>query len=184
VLHLDLFEKYYVGFYQNEERVNLKISIIYYSKTGKTKAMAEETAKGMESVDGVEVRLFDLENIDMDFFNASQAVVFGTPTYYANVCWQIKKWFDEGGRYNLAGKLGAAYATANVQQGGGSIAITTLLQHMMVKGMMVYSGGTANGQPFIHLGAVGLRDTFEQDKEMFRVFGQRIAAKAVELFEK
>ncbi len=162
----------------------MKISIVYYSKTGKTKTMAEETAKGMRDVAGVEVQLFDLDHIDMDFFNESKAVVFGTPTYYANNCWQIKKWFDEGSAYNLAGKLGAAFATANVQQGGGSVAITTLIQHMMVKGMLVYSGGTANGQPFIHLGAVGLRDTFEQDKAMFQVFGQRIAAKTVELFGK
>ena len=162
----------------------MKISIVYYSKTGKTKTMAEETAKGMRDVAGVEVQLFDLDHIDMDFFNESKAVVFGTPTYYANNCWQIKKWFDEGSAYNLEGKLGAAFATANVQQGGGSVAITTLIQHMMVKGMLVYSGGTANGQPFIHLGAVGLRDTFEQDKAMFQVFGQRIAAKTVELFGK
>lgn len=162
----------------------MKISIVYYSKTGKTKTMAEETAKGMQEVPGVEVRLFDLDNIDMDFFNESKAVVFGTPTYYANVCWQIKKWFDEGTKYDLSGKLGAAFATANVQQGGGSVAITTLVQHMMVKGMMVYSGGCANGQPFIHLGAVGLRDTFEQDKAMFNVFGKRIADKTVELFSK
>ena len=162
----------------------MKISIVYYSKTGKTKTMAEETAKGMRDVAGVEVQLFDLDHIDMDFFNESKAVVFGTPTYYANNCWQIKKWFDEGSAYNLEGKLGAAFATANVQQGGGSVAVTTLIQHMMVKGMLVYSGGTANGQPFIHLGAVGLRDTFEQDKAMFQVFGQRIAAKTVELFGK
>ncbi len=164
--------------------IKMKISIIYYSKTGKTKAMAEETARGMQAVPGVEVQLFDLENIDMDFFNQSQAVVFGTPTYYANVCWQIKKWFDEGSKYNLNGKLGAAFATANVQQGGTAAAITTLLQHMLVKGMMVYSGGAANGQPFIHLGASGLRDSFEEDKAMFKIFGQRIAQKAVDLFAK
>ena len=117
--------------------IKMKISIIYYSKTGKTKAMAEETARGMQAVPGVEVQLFDLENIDMDFFNQSQAVVFGTPTYYANVCWQIKKWFDEGSKYNLNGKLGAAFATANVQQGGSGAGITTLLHHMLVRGLKV-----------------------------------------------
>lgn len=160
----------------------MKISIVYYSKTNKTRMMAEETAKGMQTVSGIEVKLFELDNIDIDFLNESKAVVFGTPTYYANTCWQIKKWFDEGIKYNLSGKLGAAFATANMHQGGADVAITTLVQHMMVKGMMVYSGGCANGQPFIHLGAVGLRDTFEQDKTMFFTFGKRIAEKTVDLF--
>ena len=36
--------------------------------------------------------------------------------------------------------------------------------------------------PFIHLGAVALKENFEQSKPMFEVFGQRIATKAIKLF--
>jgi NAD(P)H dehydrogenase (quinone) len=160
----------------------MKISIVYYSKTGKTKAMAEIVAAGMKEIEGIEVCLFDVDHVDAGYINESKAVIFGTPTYYANMCWQIKKWFDEGGKYNLSGKLGAAFATANVPQGGADVAILTLVQHMMVKGMMVYSGGTTLGQPFLHLGAAAWRDTFEENKELFHVFGKRIAAKTKELF--
>jgi NAD(P)H dehydrogenase (quinone) len=95
----------------------------------------------------------------------------------------MKKFFDEGGSIQLGGKLGAAFATANVPQGGADVALLTLLQHMMVKGMLVYSGGTSLGQPFLHLGAAGWRDTFEENKPLFHVFGKRIAAKAKELFD-
>lgn len=160
----------------------MKITIVYYSKTGKTKEMAEEVAKGIQEVKGVDVRLFDVENIDMEYLAESRAVIFGTPTYYANLCWQLKKFFDESGGINLSGKLGAAFATANVPQGGADVALLTLIQHMMVKGMLVYSGGTTLGQPFLHLGAAGWRDTFEENRHLFRVFGQRIAAKAQEIF--
>ena len=53
---------------------------------------------------------------------------------------------------------------------------------MMVKGMLVYSGGGACGQPYIHLGAVALKENFEASKPMFRIFGERVARKAKEIF--
>lgn len=162
----------------------MKLAIIYYSKTGKTLEMAREIEKGMKSVDNIEVKLFKVDDIDHDYINESKAVIFGTPTYYANTCWQIKKWFDESWGCNLAGKIGGAFATANFQQGGADSAILTIINHLMVKGMLVYSGGSALGDPYIHLGPVALRDTFEESREMFNVFGRRIAEKCVELFEK
>ena len=160
----------------------MKLSIIYYSKTGKTLDMAKEIEKGMKCIENIEVGIFEVDNIDYDFINESRAVIFGTPTYYANTCWQIKKWFDESWQFNLAGKIGGAFATANFQQGGADSAILTIINHLMVKGMLVYSGGSALGDPYIHLGPVALRDTFEESREMFRVFGKRIAEKCIELF--
>ncbi len=158
------------------------LSIVYYSKTYNTKEMAEIIAKGMRSVEGVEVELFDVEHTDPEKIAQSKAVVFGTPTYYANTCWQIKKWFDESKQYDLAGKLGAVFATAQYAQGGPDIAIQNIIEHMLVKGMLVYSSGSALGQPYIHLGAVALKENFEESKAQFEIFGKRIAQKAVELF--
>ncbi len=158
-----------------------KICILYFSKTGKTKEMAEVIAEGATEA-GAEVKTLSIEDALPEDVNDCDAVIFGTPTYYANICWQIKKWFDEGKAFNLSGKLGAAFATANMIQGGADTAITTLIQHMMVKGMLVYSGGTTCGQPFVHLGAVATRDQFEECKPMFRALGERVAKKALELF--
>ncbi|WP_294378152.1 flavodoxin family protein [uncultured Clostridium sp.] len=162
----------------------MNLAIIYYSKTGKTLEMAKEIEKGMRSIDNIEVKLFPIDKVDQDYIKSSRAVIFGTPTYYANTCWQIKKWFDESWEYNLSGKIGGAFATANFQQGGADSAILTIINHLMVKGMLVYSGGSSLGDPYIHLGPVALRDTFEESREMFRVFGRRIAEKCVELFKK
>ena len=56
-----------------------------------------------------------------------------------------------------------------------------------MKGMLVYSGGAAYGQPFIHHGPVALDAVgthYEDAKELFMIFGQRFAEKAIELFEK
>lgn len=161
----------------------MKLAIIYFSKTGKTKEMAEVIANGMKSEEGIEAGVFDIENIDYDFIKESKAVVFGTPTYYANTCWQIKKWFDESRDCNLEGKIGAVFATADYAQGGASTAMLTIINHLMVKGMLVYSGGSALGQPYLHLGAVALKENFEESKENFEIFGERIAKKAKELFK-
>ena len=113
----------------------MNIAIIYFSKTGRTRAMAEVIADGAGSVSGVEVRLFELDRIDKSYLAECKAVFFGTPTYLA--CWELKKWFDESTMYPLAGKLGAVFATADFAQGGADVAIQSVLGHMLVKGMLV-----------------------------------------------
>ncbi|MDO5323564.1 MAG: flavodoxin domain-containing protein [Clostridia bacterium] len=67
----------------------MKISIIYYSETGTTAQAASWIAEGARAVAGVEVRLFNLaenDSPDKAFIEASDAVIFGTPTYVANMC--------------------------------------------------------------------------------------------------
>lgn len=161
----------------------MKAAVLYFSRSGHTKAMAQEIARGMESVGEIKAEIFDIDHIDAAFLAESKAVVFGTPTYYANTCWQVKKWFDESKKYDLSGKLGAAFATADYVQGGADCAIETVLHHLLVKGMLVYSSGGSFGQPIIHLGAVALSNELEEKKPLFFTFGERIAKKAKELFK-
>ncbi len=160
----------------------MKLSILYYSKTGRTRDIALAIQRGAEKIEGMEAKAFPLDEIDEDFLKESRAVVFGTPTYLANTCWQIKKWFDESSKYKLEGKLGAAYATADYVQGGADTAIMNIVGHMLVKGMMVYSGGSALGQPYLHLGAVIVKDRMETGLSQAEIFGERIAKKAADLF--
>lgn len=166
----------------------MKFAVIYYSKTGHTREMGLEIARGIEKKGG-EAKLFSIEEpMDADYINSCDGVIFGTPVYLANTCWQMKKWFDtESAPFKLAGKLGGIYSTAHYAQGGGDVAIMTLIGHMLVKGMMIYSGGASLGQPFIHLGPVALdavEGHYENSREIFRIFGERFAVKAEELFGK
>lgn len=166
---------------------NMRFAIIYYSKTGHTREMGEKIAEGMRKAGG-EVCLFHIEEpMDREYINSCDGVVFGTPTYLANTCWQMKKFFDEDSAgLNLAGKLGGIYATAHFAQGGADVAILTLIGHMMVKGMLVYSGGGAFGRPILHLGPVALdavEGHYAACQPEFEIFGERFAGKAKELFE-
>ena len=163
----------------------MKISILYQSRLGTTEIIANTIKKGAESVEGVdEVKCMRIQEIDADFLNESDAVIFGTPTYLANTTWELKRWFDEEAKpYKLSGKLGAVFATSDYICGGADVAIHTIVGHMMVKGMMVYSGGSSLGKPYMHLGYVFCKEgpaELENDAELF---GKRVAEQAVKIYK-
>lgn len=158
----------------------MKLAIVYYTETGNTQKAAEFVAEGMKKAEGVEVALFPLDAIDENFLKEAKAVVFGAPTFYADTCWQMKKFFD-GTKLPLAGKIGATFGTAGYLQGGCEVALMNNVVRMLCKGMLVYSGGTALGEPLTHLGAVALDGHVEEQKEQFIALGERVAAAASNL---
>ena len=163
----------------------MKISIIYFSETGNTRQVAEYIEEGAESVEATEVRLFNLkeEALDYDYIADSKAVIFGTPTYCANMCWQMKKFLDTDWSVKLEGRIGSVFATENSPNGGGAeLAIMGVINHLLVKGMLVYSSGAGCGRPFIHIGPTVVQDQIGEKKEICALFGKRIAEKAHELF--
>lgn len=162
------------------------ISIVYFSKSGNTKSLAEIVASGARKIGNTEVNIFSIDDVDYDCLQKSDAVIIGSPTYYANTCWQLKKWFDELSSHNvnLEGKIGGVFVTAQHIQGGADIAALTLIQHMMVKGMLVYSGGCAVGKPYIHLAPVAINGNDDFNVLLCDTFGQRVAQKADDLFSK
>lgn len=164
----------------------MKIAIVVFSLSGRTREAAGWISQGVELVEGCECKIMSTEEINKGYLEQADAVIFGTPTYYANMCWQMKKWIDEGcSGVKLAGKIGAVFATANMVAGGAETAMLTLINHILVKGMLVYSSGTAYGQPFTHIGVSYVKEVpVEDQKDKIVIFGTRIAEKAKELFDK
>lgn len=161
----------------------MKMMVVYHSQTGNTGRMAQLICDGMAQVSGVEAKAFSIDQIDAAWAAESRCVVVGTPTYLASMSAETKLWLDKSAKqYGLAGKLGGAFATANYIHGGAEAAIQSILSHMMVLGMLVYSGGGGHGAPVIHLGPVLVNDYQEQCRPMFTLYGQRMAQKAVEIF--
>ena len=76
------------------------VSIVYHSGYGHTKKLAESVLAGMQNVDGVHASLIaidaegNLPETAWAELEASQAIVFGSPTYMGNVSWQFKKFAD------------------------------------------------------------------------------------------
>ena len=167
----------------------MRIAIVCYSLTGHTFEMAGEIARGIEE-EGAEARIFNIrtDEVDAEYINNASGLIIGTPTYMASSVWQVKKWIEEDSRsLALSGKLGGAFATAHYAQGGQDTAIMDILGQLLVKGMLVYSGGGSFGLPIIHHGPVALDkegNHYDESRKMFRVYGRRFAAKSAELFGK
>ena len=163
------------------------IAIVCYSLTGHTLDMAEEIAKGIREA-GADARIFNIRNeeADREYLESASGLIIGSPTYLAASVWQIRKWLEEDSlKINLSGKLGGAFATAHYAQGGQDTAIMDMLGQLLVKGMLIYSGGGSYGLPIIHHGPVALDkegNHYEESREMFRIYGNRFASKAIELF--
>lgn len=160
----------------------MKIAVLYHSQTGNTKEIAELIGEGINEVEGVEYKCMNIDNVDDQYINESNAVIFGCPTYYGDFSWQFKKWFDEYKGCKFNGKLGATFATENFLGGGADFALLTIVGHMLVKGMIVYSGGTTEGKPYTHFGAVAIKNGDEAQRDRARIFGSRIAKKTSDLF--
>lgn len=162
----------------------MKATVLYHTKTGNTKTMAEVIVEGMASVEGMEAKAFAIEEIDEEWVKESKCVILGTPIYLANMCGAVKSWLEGPSlKYGLAGKIGGAFATADYLHGGGELGIQTILDHLLVLGMLTYSGGGSFGKPVIHLGPVALKEYLEESKETFRLYGQRMAAKTLDIFK-
>lgn len=165
----------------------MKVAVIYHSETGNTREMALLVAEGAAQ-EGAETSVMSIDEVDWEFVRASRAVIFGSPTYEGTCSWQMKRFLDEGSggleRHPLAGKLGAVFCSQNWPGGGGaSFAEMTIIAGLLVRGMLVYSGGITEGQPFLHFGAVSARAPGEPlYRERCLQLGRVVARKARELF--
>ena len=160
----------------------LKIAIIYHSETGNTRKMAELVREGCERVNGIEARLTSVDALDTMYVTEARAVIFGCPTYEGTCSWQMKKLLDTIS-VSLAGKLGGVFASQNWPGGGGAdFAEMTVIAGMLVRGMLIFSGGITKGAPYLHFGAVSEKAPSGLYTERCRKLGENIASKAKELF--
>ena len=81
----------------------MKMMVLYYSKTGNTKKMAEVIAQGMERVPNAQAKTCSIEAVDEAWAKESKCIVLGSPIYMANVCAAVKAW--KSGRGVCYGKL-------------------------------------------------------------------------------
>lgn len=131
---------------------------------------------------GAEAKIFPITAVDEAYVKESSALIVGTPTYNGSLTARMKAWLEDApAKLDVAGKLGGAFATAAFIHGGADLAIQCVLTHLMVDGMMVYSGGQAWGMPVIHLGPVAIGPDLEGFAELFRTYGQRMARQAASL---
>lgn len=159
----------------------MNCAIIYHSESGNTAEFAQTVAEGIKAVKSCEVKVFSVESVDKEWVTGSQLVLFGCPIYAGNCSWQMKKFFDTTD-ISLAGKLGGVFATENHFGGGADLGEMSMIAAMLVRGMLIYSAGTSKGLPYTHFGAIALKNGTDEQRQRAKIFGTRLAEKAIEIF--
>jgi NAD(P)H dehydrogenase (quinone) len=201
----------------------MKIYVVFYSMYGHIHTMAEAVVEGARQVEGADVGLFQVAEIVPDevlersgakaarasFAHVpvikpeqlaeADAVIFGTPTRFGNMCAQMRNFLDQTGglwaKGALIGKIGSVFASTGTQHGGQETTITsfhtTLLHHGMILVGVPYSepgltvmteitGGTPYGATTL-AGADGSRRPTENELQLARAQGRRVAEIAKKL---
>ena len=158
----------------------MQILVLYFSKGGNTKKLAEAILKGVESVDGVEGVLKHTDDVTKEDFVSSDGIIAGSPVYFGVMAAQLKKIFDEfvGVRKKMEGKVGAAFATSADPSGGKETTMMSIIQVMLIYGMVIVGDPMAATGHF-GTACVGAPDSGSLENGM--KLGQRVAELAKKL---
>jgi NAD(P)H dehydrogenase (quinone) len=145
--------------------------VIYYSRSGNTKQMAEIIAKAMNKA-GLPTECKSVDKVKVDDLPSYDAIVVGSPTYYGHMAGPIKELFDESVTFHgqLDGKVGAAFSSAGNIGGGNETTIMGIIEAMLIGGMVIQ--GDPEGD---HYGPVSIDKPDERVERQCRRRGQRIA---------
>jgi len=196
-----------------------KVLVLYYSMYGHVETLAKAVAEGAGSIDGTDVtlkRVPDLmteeaarkagAKVDQAALIATveeladyDAIIFGTPTRFGNMCAQMRNFLDRtGGLWaggKLVGKVGSVFVSTGTQHGGQETTITsfhtTLFHHGMIVVGVPYAcpelmnmgeitGGTPYGASTL-AGADGSRQPSANELTIARFQGAHVAQVAKKL---
>ncbi len=202
----------------------MKVLILFYSLYGHIYKMAESVAAGAGGVPGavVELRrvpetlpeevlvkmgametqkaLAHIPVCKVEELAQADAIIFGTPTRFGNMCGQMRQFLDATGQLwakgALVGKIGSVFVSTATQHGGQestilSFHITLLHQGMVIVGLPYLFGGQmrideiTGGSPYgatTIAGGKGERSPSENELAAARFQGKHVAAIASKLF--
>ncbi len=88
-----------------------KVIVVYESKYGNTKFVAETIIEGLKKVKGIETVLSELKKVDLNEIPDYDAILVGSPNHLGGPTRGIKKFIDKLGKLNLKGKSAAVFDT-------------------------------------------------------------------------
>jgi NAD(P)H dehydrogenase (quinone) len=143
----------------------MKVLIVYYSMYGHIFKMAQAVAEGAKEVKNAEVKIFRvpetlpdevLKKMGADDFQkksshidvckpddlvSGDAIIFGTPTRYGNMCGQMRQFLDSTGgiwaKGLLVGKVGSVFTSSATQHGGQESTILSFHTTLLHLGMII-----------------------------------------------
>ena len=195
-----------------------KILVLYYSMYGHIETMAKAVVAGAESVDGASVQIMRVpELMEREFAKKVgakldqeapiakpmmladyDAVIFGTPTRFGNMCSQMRNFLDQTGSLwlsgGLTGKIGSVFTSTGT--GSGNEATITSFYNTLIHHGMLIAGIDPNAKAFkdfseLHAGSVygastlagadGSRQPTEADIALAQDQGRCVAEYAIRM---
>jgi len=137
-----------------------EVLVLYYSATGTTAAMADQVARGIAGVEGMQARVRTVPNVspepeavagdvpaagapyasEQDLFECV-ALVLGSPTHFGNMAAPLKYFWDHststwfGGE--LAGKPAGVFTSTSSPHGGQETTLISMMLPLLHHGMIV-----------------------------------------------
>jgi len=152
----------------------MQVLVLYYSKGGNTRKLADAVAEGAGSVDGVDVVMKSTSEAQKADFLSADGVIAGSPVYFGVMAADLKRAFDDfiSTRKQMEGKVGAAFATSGDPTGGKETTMMSIIQCLMIYGMIIV------GDPMDATGHYGTACSGAPDADALenaRKLGHRVA---------
>ena len=196
----------------------MKVLVVYYSLYGHVFQMAQAVRDGVHAAGGMECTLRRAAEFEMvegfiagnevasavrqqqkdiavcthEDLQQADAIIWGSPTRFGNMCAQMKQVFDSSGTLWLAGALEGkptgVFTSTGSTHGGQETTLLTMIIPLIHLGMIIvgvpYStpglahAGAYGGTPYGPSTVAGLQGEMQpqpQDLEFARALGKRVA---------
>jgi len=201
----------------------MNVLVVYYSLYGHVASLAQAAAEGVHQVPGMagvlrrvpetlspeiiakmgaaeaQKSLALVPECTVDELEKADAILFGTPTRFGNMCGQMRQFLDATGqiwaRGGLVGKAGGVFCSTATQHGGQETTLISFIQTLLHHGMVIVglpyafagqtrmdeiTGGSPYGATTI-AGGDGSRMPSENELEAVRYQGRYLAEIAKKL---
>lgn len=148
-----------------------KIIVIYYSRTGTTRRMAELIAEGIKK-EKVKAVVKDVSILSVDELLDYSGIIIGSPVYYGSMSAEVKRFIDASVKLHgkLDGKVAAAFSSSANIGGGNESTVLDILHAMLIHGMIIYGDPLGD-----HYGPVAVLKCDSRVKKECLRLGSRVA---------
>ena len=119
---------------------SVRVLVAYDTRTGNTERMAQAVAEGAKRIPNTSVDVKRVEDVTKQNLQAADAIILGSPTYFANITGKMKAIIDDWNwklKVDFTDKVGGAFATGGGQMGGKEHTVVSLLLFMINNRMIV-----------------------------------------------
>lgn len=89
----------------------MKVFVVYDTKYGNTKLVAEKIVEGMREIGGIEIAISDVKEADLGRVADYDAILIGAPVHFGAPSRTITKFIDKLGKLDLKVKRAAVFDT-------------------------------------------------------------------------